>query len=703
MSFLNPIFLFALLTVVIPLIIYLLNIRKPKRIRFSTLAFFDSLKTTALKRIRIKRWLLLAIRSLAIVMLVLAASRPFLPAGLGWESASQPKISGFLIDNSPSMERVDRNGPYIRQALQVVEELLEMSRPDDRALLDVTNGASLNLPALSPRNISSRLTDIDIQPAGNYTELRINDLINKLEQAREPNKILYVITDGQRTQFRKLAQQETEGRPGINIQFIHIGEAEPMNTGFAGVEVIESNSADQGGVKLRATVKNYGSQTTGNLFLNLIVDNELISQQPFELNPDDNRKFEIDLPDGAAAATSSELVIEGDELTFDDHYYVSLRLPEARSLLVLEGTNENRVYQSYLRPLLDIITEESERIAITTANAESFEVNRLAEYDAFILDGLQSVPDYLGQALTDRVQSGAGLLLLPSSNGNLNSYNRLLSVSGAGGYTNIRGAYGSFEPVDRMARPREGHPVLETIFDKTEEEEIRLNTPEIFYFFAIDEASGSRAVSILDTQTGIPLFRDVSMGNGRIIFSAIGTDAGWSNFPIKPFFAPFYFRLVDYLVQGERVVLQNHTLGEPFRVLLDESIESAEIIKDGVSSLPQLRQTFQGTEVSYDARDWTPGRTTLRANGEPILFSVNMDAMESQLKSLEEAEAEQLLNSVFENVRVIRSGSVGSEFMTNLETASFGREIWHWFIIIAIILLLLESIVSRLYKAETIV
>ena len=112
MSFLNPFFLFALLTVAVPLLIYLLNIRKPKKVRFSTLAFFDSLKSTALKRIRIKRWLLLAIRCLAILALVLAASRPFLPPEYGWSSNNQPKAIGILIDNSPTMNRVDRNGPY---------------------------------------------------------------------------------------------------------------------------------------------------------------------------------------------------------------------------------------------------------------------------------------------------------------------------------------------------------------------------------------------------------------------------------------------------------------------------------------------------------------------------------------------------------------------------------------------------------------
>src|SRR5690625_2213691 len=112
MSFLNPIFLIAVVTAAIPLFIYLLNIRKPERVRFSSLSFFDLLKTTAIRRIRIKRWLLLALRMTAMILLAVALARPFLPPGIGWFSQSEPKIIGLLIDNSPGMAQVDQHGPY---------------------------------------------------------------------------------------------------------------------------------------------------------------------------------------------------------------------------------------------------------------------------------------------------------------------------------------------------------------------------------------------------------------------------------------------------------------------------------------------------------------------------------------------------------------------------------------------------------------
>ncbi|HBQ61566.1 MAG TPA: hypothetical protein DD671_18635, partial [Balneolaceae bacterium] len=106
MSFLNPLFLFALVAVGLPLLIHLLNLRRPQKVSFSTLAFFRELKNTTIKRIRIKRYLLLILRLLAIACLALVLARPFLPPALsGGGSAQAPALNAVLLDNSISMSR----------------------------------------------------------------------------------------------------------------------------------------------------------------------------------------------------------------------------------------------------------------------------------------------------------------------------------------------------------------------------------------------------------------------------------------------------------------------------------------------------------------------------------------------------------------------------------------------------------------------
>mgnify|MGYP003114132268 FL=1 len=117
MSFLNPIFLFALMAVGLPLLIHLLNLKRPQKVAFSTLAFFQELKNTTIRRIRIKRYLLLLLRLLAIACLAFVLARPFLPPALSSGGNSQaPALNAILLDNSISMSRIGKQGPLFEYA-----------------------------------------------------------------------------------------------------------------------------------------------------------------------------------------------------------------------------------------------------------------------------------------------------------------------------------------------------------------------------------------------------------------------------------------------------------------------------------------------------------------------------------------------------------------------------------------------------------
>ncbi|MCC5942293.1 MAG: BatA and WFA domain-containing protein [Balneolaceae bacterium] len=702
MSFLNPLFLFALLTVAVPLLIYLLNIKKPKRIQFSTLAFFESLKTTALKRIKIKRWLLLAVRVLAIIALVIAASRPFLPPEFGWASSQEPKVIGVLIDNSPSMERVDRNGPYFEQAVNLASELLSLAENNDRVVVNVTNGESLNLPPLTRQAADRRLAEIEIVNAGNFLAERIRTIRNQFESTGMSNSVLYLISDAQESQFADLLEEEFEEFGNLRVQILKVGDSQTVNVGFERVSIELGGLEEASSVQLRSELRNFGDGDANNISLSLLIEEELISQQSLNIEQGATRDVVFDVPIGDSRNIAAELLIEGDELSFDNRYYAAIRLPETREILVLNEPGASRSMQSYLTPLLEAAADESNRFEIRFETADAIQVSDIFQFDAVILDGIRNIPDFLSQSLLEHVQAGAGLLLLPAADGSVASYNRLLSFSGSGSYTNVTGSYGSFSPIDRMAAPTEGHPILDMIFDKQEEEEIRLNVPEIFYYYEIDTRDRGADVTILRTTTGRPLLSEARVGSGRFIYSALGSDPGWSNFPIKPFFAPLMYRTIDYLVQGEGAVIQSHTLGETFRAMPGAGFDSAELEIGGETILPEVRQTFRGSEIIYPAVEWTPGWLQIHSGENRLLFSVNQHAMESALNALSSTELEESLAGKFERIAVSSVADDRSGFLAELEMASFGREIWYWFVLMGILLLLLESLISRHYKAETI-
>ena len=101
MNFLSPGLLFGLLAASIPILIHLLNLRKLKKIDFSTLHFLKLIEKQKVRRVKLIQWLLMALRVLIIAMLVLGFSRPVIQDVRipGFTSASKTSAV-IIIDDS---------------------------------------------------------------------------------------------------------------------------------------------------------------------------------------------------------------------------------------------------------------------------------------------------------------------------------------------------------------------------------------------------------------------------------------------------------------------------------------------------------------------------------------------------------------------------------------------------------------------------
>ena len=190
MSFLNPLFLFALIAVGLPLIIHLLNLKKPQKVPFSTLAFFKELQKTTIRKIKIKQFLLLFIRLLAVFCLALVLARPFLPPGFNFfGDPNTPSLNAILLDNSISMGRINEKGPLFDQAKNAIRYITESAKENDRFVIQTTNGMP-QLPSVMGSNMTVRKVNaLELEPAGNYTGARLSSLLDYLASKASLHKL----------------------------------------------------------------------------------------------------------------------------------------------------------------------------------------------------------------------------------------------------------------------------------------------------------------------------------------------------------------------------------------------------------------------------------------------------------------------------------------------------------------------------------
>lgn len=106
MSFLQPWLLIALPIAALPVIIHLINQRRFHTIDWAAMRFLLEANRMSRGYARIRQWLILALRTLAIAGLIFMISRPLASGWLGISGGGKADTTLILIDRSPSMQQI---------------------------------------------------------------------------------------------------------------------------------------------------------------------------------------------------------------------------------------------------------------------------------------------------------------------------------------------------------------------------------------------------------------------------------------------------------------------------------------------------------------------------------------------------------------------------------------------------------------------
>src|SRR5471030_3022686 len=121
MHFLYPAFLFALLSLAIPVLVHLFNFRRYQKVYLSNVQLLKEIQEQQSSRRNLKERLILAARLLALLFLVLAFERPYISGQHNTNAGTQRVVSIFL-DNSYSMETLNREGSLLDEAKRRAKE-----------------------------------------------------------------------------------------------------------------------------------------------------------------------------------------------------------------------------------------------------------------------------------------------------------------------------------------------------------------------------------------------------------------------------------------------------------------------------------------------------------------------------------------------------------------------------------------------------
>jgi hypothetical protein len=703
-SFLNPFVLLAMAAVAVPLFLHLFNLRRPTTVDFSSLAFVKELQETAVQRVRIKEWLLLALRVLAIACLVLAFARPTLTGDLAGVGASTvPTAHALVVDNSLSMSRdSDQGGTALDRATTQAGEVLGTVEEGDDVLVWPTARRSDRRPTPGTDVGVARDAVTALTPqAGSASLARATaEAADALSETDAPRRVVYVASDLQRS---TLGDSVTTPLPdGVQVQLLPVGSRAVANVGVTDVQVVSRIAEVGQPVEIEATLVNYGPEPLSSYVASAYLAGERVAQTTTDLAPGRETTVTFTVTPQERGWLRGAVETEADDFPPDDRTHFTLHVPEERRVLVVRGNGQQTRYVD-----LALSSEMiADRIAFRTSSIAETELAgaELGRYDAVLLVGPRSLSSGEVDALARYVDRGGGVLLFPSEQAGAATYDGLFGALDAGRIRGFSGTPAGEESIASFERVDLEHPLFEGVFSRERRPDAEVEQPRIYHTMNL-RPSGRAGQTLIELSNGVPFLHEVRRGQGGLLFMAVAPTPRWSDLPVRGLFVPLLYRSVYYLSAGASAAGEQLVAGEPgeLRIAGIAPGTSLRLVgPQGTEVAPDQRSLFGATLLRVGRTLDVPGVYDVRA-GERLVrrVAVNVDPAESDLRVAPPDSAAALLQSVLD-VPVRGVGATGEESVAEaLRTQRAGTELWNVFLLLALGFLAAEMLVASQWRPET--
>src|SRR5574341_418594 len=269
--FLHPAYLYGLIAASLPIVIHLLNRRRVTRLRFPAVRFLLLTQKRISRTTRLRHWLLLALRTLAVALLAFLLAHPIFQTGAGLLAGGGPSSVALVLDNSLSM-KWSGDGDGLKRAKGAASFLLSSLRDGDRAAIVPTNGSG-NEPLRLKRERQVLLRELESVSAADGGADLTNALKKAYELLKEPaaQKEIWIITDMALTdwdRFRLSAVGQYD--PLIPIKVIKAGRgADAANATVKEVRLGGQEVSVGVPIRVQATLANFSDAEVKDLLVQL--------------------------------------------------------------------------------------------------------------------------------------------------------------------------------------------------------------------------------------------------------------------------------------------------------------------------------------------------------------------------------------------------------------------------------------------------
>jgi len=681
MSFLTPLFFIGVAALAAPILVHLVRRTRARKIQFPALVFVRQVPQRTIRRRTLQNVLLMLLRCLAILLIVIAFTRPFFTGG---SSAQATSTAGgatvILLDNSLSMRREN----FFAEAQRRAEGAIDEARNDEQiAVLSFDKRYAIvnrftndkNRLITTVKTLTPGWDGTDYEQALRGAESLLNEI-----QTSGPKRIV-MISDFQAPGWRQ-ANATFKLSNTTQLTTLDVSGNNPApNIAITNVEARGVVFGQKYLDNLAVHISNFSDTPRDHVQIDFQINEQTVEKRDLSLNSRDSRVIEFtgfNLNDGANRCTIN--ISAGDsnnDFAPDNRFYFTLRRQTPAKALIVESASRGRSDSLHLQSALT--TNDDLPFTFNLKSAGAVDPASIPEQALVILNDSGPLNSSLSDALMRFVNAGGQLIISTGPQTQADSFNQSLAqITPATLREAVQTKGGESAAITDV---KFDHPIFE-VFQQSG----RLAAANVVGYYRSEPRANATVLARFED--GSPALVEAITGKGRVMLFTSSLGPSWNDLPLTPLYLPFIHQMVRYV--GTRENNSWYGLGQTFTVKKDGAAAPPAIDTPAGARLTESRATPDG-ELLVTARE--PGFYRLRYNAGPDFAAVDVDGAEGDFTKI---NFQEFVAGVTGGAGAAEGAGAGQN-LTGQEVEAKQR-VWWSLLLIALGLLLVESILARRTK-----
>lgn len=398
MAFLSPILLFGTLLIGIPIVLHLRRRQDPVKVEFPALRLLKRNRRKTEHQLKLRRWVLLALRCLLLALLASALARPLLkpPSADGGSNEGDGPVGtsvalAMVIDNGPNAAYQSRNRSRLDETRELAEVVLS-KLPAETPIVFADRSPGGGASQVEPASAEARLERLKIASAARPLGVIVRDAIARLAETPASRREAYVFTDLSEGVWddaaRRVVAAVLKEHPGVALRLVDVGVAEPRNAAIDGLALPSESLAAGEMLAVTASLHLVG-EWREPLAVQLWVEGEKgpVKRDERLIDPTEPlRAIDFTLAGLTEGFTTGFVrVVAGDAAPEDDVRYFAVEVRRPRTVLIVAPREEDAIF---FKSAIDPAVAEpgaSRRFVTEVIAYDGWARRSLTGYDAVVL------------------------------------------------------------------------------------------------------------------------------------------------------------------------------------------------------------------------------------------------------------------------------------------------------------------------------